>query len=121
MKKVLIVEDDEWLAEQFTAALATEYTCHMVTNAYDAIELIDHESFDSIVLDIFLAGSNGMTLLHELQSYSDTAQIPVVVCSLAAADTRLADLAPYGVKAILDKQMVNPILLRRAIHEALAA
>ncbi len=121
MKKVLLVEDDEWLAQQFALILASEYDCQIVTNAYDAIARIDIESFDALLLDIFLAGSNGITLLHELQSYTDTARIPVVVCSLAVGDMTLDELAPYGVKALLDKQTVEPDGLRRALHEALLA
>lgn len=121
MKRLLIVEDDEWLSQQFATLLAPEYVCHTVTNAYDAIVQIDEGVFDGVLLDIFLAGSNGMTLLHEMQSYPDTARLPIVVCSLMATDTTTAELAPYGVKAVLDKQTVTPEELRRAVHEALAS
>ena len=119
MKKLLIVEDDEWMAQQLVTILAADYECTRAPSAYDAIEMIDHKAFDVLLLDIFLAGSNGLTLLHELQSYTDTAQLPVVVCSLAAPDVAVDDLAPYGVKALLDKQTVTPATLRRALSEAI--
>ena len=61
-----------------------------------------------IILDMFMPGGNGLVLLHELQSYSDTARIPIIICSNNASDMTLADLAPYGVVALLDKTTMRP-------------
>lgn len=120
MKKILFVEDDEWLAEHFIASMDDTYVCQSITNAYEAIESIDTFHPDCLVLDVFLAGSNGLALLHEMQSYQDTARIPVVICSLASASLSLETMRAYGVRAILDKQTVTPLEMKQAIHEVLS-
>ncbi len=109
MSKVLIVEDDDWLAAQHQRVLEKSgYETAVSPHALDAIVAIDAEKPDVIVLDILLTGSTGFTLMHELQSYSDTAKIPVVICSNVADDLRFEEVEPYGVRRIIDKATMLP-------------
>jgi CheY-like chemotaxis protein len=106
---VLVVEDDTWLAEQQVRVLEKAgYTGATSPHAIAAIEHIDDIHPDVLLLDVLLTGSTGYALLHELQSYTDTAQIPVVLCTNLAPDLKLEDLAPYGVRRILDKSTMQP-------------
>lgn len=101
---ILLIEDEAWLAEQFQRTLgAAGFAVRTVSNGQVAMELIDDEVPDVIVLDVLLTGGTGITLLHELQSYTDTAAIPIVLCTNMAADIHLDTVAPYGVQRILDK------------------
>jgi len=111
MKKntILVVEDDDWLSEQYSRVLsAAGYMVECVSDALSAIEKIDDISPGVIVLDVLLTGSTAFTLLHELQSYSDTGSIPVILCTNIASDLKFDDLKPYGVKRILDKSTMVP-------------
>lgn len=106
---VLIIEDDVWLAEQFQRTLeGAGFSSVCVTNGHAAMEFIDTMTPKAIVLDMLLTGGTAMTLLHEVQSYVDTAQIPVVLCTNLAAQLSLKDLEPYGVRRILDKTTMHP-------------
>jgi DNA-binding response OmpR family regulator len=106
---VLIVEDDTWLAEQHVRILKKAgYNAVSSPHAIAAIEAVDDIHPDVILLDVLLTGSTGFTLLHELQSYTDTAQIPIVLCTNMASDIKLVDVAPYGVRRILDKMTMHP-------------
>lgn len=101
---VLIIEDDEWLSDHFERVLKKEgYRVMVAPHALRAIEMIDDEQVDLIVLDVLLTGATAFALLHELQSYSDTAKIPVILCTNLACDLDMCDLKTYGVKKILDK------------------
>ena len=107
--RILIIEDDFWLAEQFERILAVHhYQVQHVPHALAAIDVIDEFKPDAIVLDVLLTGTTAFTLLHELQSYNDTAAIPVVLCTNMAADLDSDQLAPYGVQRILDKSVMQP-------------
>ena len=47
-------------------------------------------------------------LLHELQSYDDTHQIPIVLCTNLADQFDKKQLEVYGVKRIVDKTTMHP-------------
>lgn len=115
--RVVVVEDDVWLGQHFERTLISEgYDVKVVSHALDAIEVIDTKIPDVIVLDVLLTATTGFALLHELQSYDDTARIPVVLCTNLADSFRLEDVAPYGVRRILDKTTMLPEDLVAAIR-----
>jgi CheY-like chemotaxis protein len=117
---VLVVEDDAWLGEQQVRVLEKAgYRAVLSPHAIAAIETIDDIHPHVILLDVLLTGSTGYALLHELQSYSDTAQVPIVLCTNLAPDLKLADLAPYGVRRILDKSTMKPDDVVAAIKSVL--
>lgn len=121
MTTVLIIDDDRWIAEQFARVLA-EHTieARITSDAYQAIELVDSEVPDAVVLDLFLPGSSGLALLHELQSYEDTSSLPVIICTNNVYNIDKKLLRPYGVSHILDKTTLHPIDLVHAVREAVA-
>jgi DNA-binding response OmpR family regulator len=118
--KVLIVEDDEWLAEQFVRALKKEsINAIAVNHALVAIDAIDEIKPNVIILDVLLTGSTAFSLMHELQTYDDTSKIPVILCTNIATEIDLETLKPYGVKKILDKTLMKPGDLAAAVRSAL--
>jgi len=106
---VLIVEDDEWLAEQHARVLdRAGYKTMITSHALAAIQAIDDNCPDVIILDVLLTGSTAFALLHELQSYGDTGDIPIILCTNLASELSIDDLKHYGVKKILDKTTMLP-------------
>lgn len=83
MSKVLLVEDDVWLGELYGKSLEREADIEVLyaKSAGDALKVLDLNSVDLIILDIFLGANNGIELLHELASYNDTKKIPVLILS----------------------------------------
>lgn len=108
-KRILLIDDDTWLAELMGRALTKAgYGVSMVHNALEGMQRIDTYKPHLIVLDLFMPGPNGIVLLHEMQSYSDTAAIPVVLCTNSAGDLPSETFAPYGVRRVLDKATMEP-------------
>lgn len=117
---ILIVEDDDWLAEQYARLLTNNgFKTVVALHALSAMRIIDETNPDAIVLDVLLTGNTAFALLHELQSYSDTGSIPIILCTNLANDLLISDLEPYGVKVILDKAKMKPDDLVLAIRHAL--
>ena len=104
---VHIIEDDPILAEHFARVLK-DFHPQIFTNVLDAIQYLDHELPQAIVLDILLDGPSGFSLLNELQSYPDTAVISVIICSNLTPEFSSHDLSGYGVVALLDKSTMLP-------------
>lgn len=121
MTKILLVEDDAWLAEMEARVL--EKGGHSVTialNALAAIDQIDESVPDVIILDVLLAGSTAFALLNELQSHGDTHRIPIILCTNLAEQFDTHKLAEYGVKRIVDKSTMHPNDLIVAVKAVLA-
>jgi DNA-binding response OmpR family regulator len=117
---ILIVEDDNWLAEQYARVLDNAgYGISIASNAMAAIEKIDDIRPDAVILDVLLTGSTAFALLHELQSYSDTGAIPIVLCTNLASEFKLDDLKPYGIKKILNKTTMIPEDLVTSVRSVL--
>lgn len=107
--KVLLVEDDAWLAEVESDVLQKAgFDVAVVAHSLLAIDTIDDFLPDIIILDVLLMGSTAFTLLNELQSHADTAAIPVVLCTNLAEQFSAAKLKSYGVKRVLDKTTMHP-------------
>lgn len=120
MTNVLLVEDDPWLAELEAGVLSDAgYDVTHAPHAPSAIARIDEKQPDIIILDVLLTGSTAFALLHELQSYSDTKEVPIILCTNMADSLSLHDLKTYGVKRIIDKSTMQPDDLTAAIRRVL--
>jgi len=120
-QKILIVEDDEWVSEQYSRLLQkANYSVKITHNALDAIQSIDEYNPDAIILDMLLTGSTALALLHELQSYGDTGVIPIILCTNLADELKLENLKSYGIKKIIDKTRMKPDDLVLAIRSVLS-
>jgi DNA-binding response OmpR family regulator len=118
--RVLLVEDDPWLAELEADVLTQAgYDVIHAPHAPSAIAKIDEHQPDIIILDVLLTGSTAFALLHELQSYGDTKQVPVILCTNMADSLKLEDLKTYGVQRIIDKTTMHPDDLVAAIRSVL--
>lgn len=119
--RVLLVEDDPWLAELEEGVLtAAGYEVSHAPHAPSAIAKIDEKQPDIIILDVLLTGSTAFALLHELQSYGDTNKIPIILCTNMADSLTLDDLKQYGVQRIVDKATMQLDDLPAAIRSVLS-
>lgn len=119
-RKVVVIEDDEWLAEHMARSLEAQgFESHVAHHGLEAISLIDRVQPAAIVLDVLLPGSTGFALLHELQSHADLAGIPVVLCTNTAPELTLEQLRPYGVRRLIDKSTMRPEDIAASVRGAL--
>ena len=124
--KILLVEDDLWLAELYKDVLTGEANTAVVlaSTADQALEQIDKNTdLNLILLDMFLPDHNGIEFLHELASYSDINHLPVIVLSsvyqhdFAMSEERWRH---YGVVKYLYKPSTKPNDLLVAVKKELS-
>jgi DNA-binding response OmpR family regulator len=121
MSRILLVEDDPWIADCYHLWLSQDgHDIRHSRDAQEALDMVDDELPDVIVLDLFLPFANGVQLLHTLRSHADLSSVPVILCSSALPE-QLPDMAVYGVRRVLDKAHLGPTRLRRAVKEAMHA
>lgn len=117
---VLIVEDDQWLAQQYVRTLELAgFNARFVSHGLAAIDTIDAKTPDILLLDVLLPGGTIFTLLHELRSHTDLAAIPVILCTNSADQLAEEDMAAYGVVRVLDKAVMKPEDIVAAVKKAL--
>lgn len=112
---IFVIDDDEIMAECIARTVGGEVK--VFSNAIEAMHAIsDGVMPELIFLDILLDGPDGFALLHELVSYSDTAQIPVVVVS--SLDLEKEDLSAYGVVGVLNKASMTPQEIKEYVENS---
>ena len=106
---VAVIEDDIWLMQHYQRVLErANFKVVTASHPAQAINTIDDAKPAVILLDMLLAGSSALVLLHELQSHADLAKIPVIIASNGAEMMTIEELRPYGVKRLIDKVSMHP-------------
>ena len=66
--KILVIEDEKALSESITGYLSVhEYKCETADDYQSAIEKIEYNSYDCILLDITLPGGDGLKILEQIK------------------------------------------------------
>jgi CheY-like chemotaxis protein len=118
--RVVVVEDDAWLAEHYLRVLRREgYETYHAAHAVGAIDIIDDVRPHAILLDVLLTGTTALALLHELRTHADLTEIPIVLATNLADQILLEDVESYGVKRILDKATMHPDDITAAVRGVL--
>jgi DNA-binding response OmpR family regulator len=121
MSKVLIIDDDRWFADAIAKNLhKAGWQTHISPNAAKGIEAIDDFDPDVLLLDVMLPGSSAPAILNELQSHTDLADLPIVLCtSVNSNEFDLDALKSYGVREVLDKAHSEPDDIAKALSHAI--
>ena len=108
MNRILLVEDDEAIAEMTKLCLMkNHYFCEISDNGLAALEMIEKNRYDLILLDIMLPGIDGFELLEYIKRYD----IPTIfVTARASVGDRVR-----GLKLGADDYIVKPFDLQELI------
>lgn len=75
MIKVLIVDDEKPICDLIDMTLtASGYHCASVQDGSEALDRIEREAFDLILLDVMLPGTNGYDIMEYIRPF----QVPVI-------------------------------------------
>ena len=79
MQHILIVEDDRTIAESITFILEQDsFSCQWFDNGTDALDYLENNAVDLMLLDVGLPDMSGFDVLRKLRIKSD---LPVVIIS----------------------------------------
>jgi len=85
--RILLVEDDELVADAIVRALAREgFTVDHVGSAELARGALRSEPFDLAILDIGLPGADGLSLLHAIRSEGSAVPVLMLTARFTLAD-----------------------------------
>lgn len=70
--KILLVDDDRDLTGMLTEYLVSEgFDCRALSDGQAAIDAMEANQFDAVVLDIMMPGTSGLEVLRKVRQHSD--------------------------------------------------
>jgi|SRR5581483_2332099 len=113
-KKILIVEDDDFLAEIYSKELLKAgYLAEVVNSGPTALTSLKENDYDLVLLDIMMPGMDGLTVLERIRKDEKTVKTPVVVLSNLSEDSTVKRALQLGANGYLLKAQYLP-------HQAVA-
>jgi DNA-binding response OmpR family regulator len=115
---VLILDDDIDLTRLYGVYLRERgYAIRVAANHEELQEQLAQAIPDLIVLDVLMPRWDGWSILQQLRAETETAKVPIVICSvLPQADLALS----LGADRVLQKPVSRGQLVE-TVHELLAA
>lgn len=109
---ILVVDDDADLRRLYRLALALAgFAVEEATDGFDALQKLDANTPDLVVLDLDMPRINGFTVLQELAARASTQHVPVIVVTGLSA-------MPNGPCVL--RKPVSPDRLIQTIRDYLA-
>ncbi len=117
---ILICDDEPSLRELMRLSLAPEAGYHFVEaeDGAEAIDIVDHDAPDLILLDIMMPGTGGIAVLEHIRANPELADTPVVAVSAFASPSDRNRALEAGATRFVKKPF-DPEELRSLVEELL--
>ena len=99
---ILIVDDEPNIHYSFQRMLPAEYRIHSAHSAKEAIERVETGAIDLVILDIRLAGMNGLEALQRMQQLD--ARVPVILITAYGTMNTAINAMKFGAFEFLPKR-----------------
>lgn len=80
-KKVMIVDDEEFMFRLLELALAPFYHLSHAKSGVEALQMVFHQQPDLVMLDICMPGLDGLDTCRLLKNAPETGHIPILMMS----------------------------------------
>jgi len=104
MARVLVVDDNESIQEGLALLLkANGLESLRAGDGEEALELLQSQPVDLVVLDLSMPGTDGLMVLEQMREWPETAATPVMVYSAAGDPSTKRQVMKLGVVEFIDK------------------
>ena len=119
LPKILVVDDNNDNLLVFTAYLNDSFRLDTATNGADALEKMQSDNYDLVVMDVKMPVMDGNTatrLYREWEKTTKSERTPIVVVSASAFDYHEQDSIDAGCDVFLTKPIGKKQLLENIKH-----
>ena len=116
MKSIVLIEPDSMLADLYAKGLNQHFDVAIASDAQSAIDVMDAKKPALLIMDVMLGRNNGIEVLHEIKSYGDWMDIPIIILTNVDLDgfPIAADKwAKYGIVKVFNKLAAKPADIAR--------
>jgi CheY-like chemotaxis protein/anti-sigma regulatory factor (Ser/Thr protein kinase) len=117
-KRILLVDDDAGILKLLTAALQNTGHIEGVSNAEEAIDRLEHSSYDVVVTDLKMPGMGGLELLRRVPHIRPNARV-IVITADGGPDTVAESLRNNAFTYLV--KPFSMTVLQDAIQQALVS
>jgi diguanylate cyclase (GGDEF)-like protein/PAS domain S-box-containing protein len=111
---ILIVEDNEEIRRILSWQLTrNEYIVKSVDNGAEALELVQQESFDLLLLDAQMPDMSGLEVLTALRATYPATELPILMVTARSESQDVVDALNRGANDYVTKPIDFPSLLAR--------
>jgi DNA-binding response OmpR family regulator len=97
MKKILVIDDDQFFAKTLEAALPEgKYVLISAEDGGVGLEKLKSEKPDLIILDLMMPKLDGTAFLKKLQESKDLPKVPILVSSNLSSVKKISDVMSMG-------------------------
>ena len=117
---ILIVDDEPFNLDTLSQDLEDlGYVTNTAVDGPSALQMIDNDPPDCLLLDIMMPGMDGFEVLRRLRSNKNFAELPVIIISAATDSENVIRGITLGAEDYLPKPY-NPTLLKARLGNCLA-
>lgn len=117
-KHILIVEDDQFIAEMYAKGLAKAgLKVDMALDGNQALKTAESNHYDLILLDIMMPGMTGIDVLHKLRADKRFDQTKIVILTNLAQDDASKEALSAKADGYIIKADVVPSQLAKMVKE----
>ncbi len=122
-KKILIVEDDQFLREFYQELLQAEgYLIDLAADGEVAFNKIHEGGYDLVMLDIMLPKKDGLQILKDTKTnLPKKPNGPIVVLTNIGQDAIIKSCFEFGASGYIIKSAMNPDQVLTEIHNFITA
>ncbi|MEO8393144.1 MAG: hybrid sensor histidine kinase/response regulator [Chloroflexota bacterium] len=101
--RILIVDDESSNIAILSRLFRSEYQTVAVQNGWDALDLLEHETFDLVLLDIMMPQVSGLEVLKSIRENPRTAELPVILISARMDENDIVEGLTIGANDYITK------------------
>jgi len=111
----LLLVDDDAMTRQFMSTRLTRqgYDMTVAEEGYRALNLLENESFDLVLLDIMMPGMSGLDVLTQVRRKFSMLSLPVIMVTANDLEESMIEALEKGANDYLLKPISMPVTLAR--------
>ena len=111
--KILVADDNESIVRMLKNFFEMRgHTCIPSTDGRNALDLMNREKFDAVILDLAMPEFSGYDVINELERNGKIKNQNIVVLTASSITTdRVNSLLKQGIKSCLKKPVTPEVLL----------
>src|SRR5579859_6344279 len=122
MKKILIIEDDQIVANIYRNKFSVEgFQVEIAHDGPAGLETIHHFKPDAVVLDLMLPKMTGVDLMKKIRSEADFQKLPIIVFSNTYLTNMVQEAWKAGATKCLSKANCSPKQLLDVVRVTIGA
>jgi len=109
---ILIVDDDPVIVDLLSSLLEDNYEILRAYNGAQALNIIEQQPLDLILLDLMMPGIDGFTVAHRVRERHGERNIPVVVLSAHSglqSQAKRLDISGFMIKPFEPEELLTKV------------